>query len=264
MSTVIYQVDAFTDTPFGGNPAGVCLLDEAASESWMQKVATEMALSETAFLVREDQNYNLRWFTPVAEVDLCGHATLASAHFLAENGHISIGSAVTFNTASGQLKATVSTDGSIKMDFPSEEASDIEITPAIRQAVGLPIVNAGRNRIDFIVEVESEEALTSFVPDHSLITKLDSRGLIMTSRATSPKIDFVSRYFAPALGVPEDPVTGSTHCCLAPYWATRLGNSRLSARQLSQRGGSLTVEVSGDRVLLTGQAVTTMKVLLLV
>ena len=256
MSVTIYQVDAFSSKPFGGNPAGVCILEKLAADNWMQNVASEMALSETAFLVRGNGAYHLRWFTPAAEVDLCGHATLASAHVLVETGREKRGRQILFNTASGTLSAKVN-DEKVFLDFPSEPARPIEPSAKLQAAVGQKIVAAGRNRLDYLVEVESEDALASFVPDSSAISALDVRGLILTAGSTT-EFDFVSRYFAPRFGILEDPVTGSTHCCLTPYWSAKLGKDSLRARQLSSRGGTLDVAMVGDRVSIGGNAVTTM------
>lgn len=263
MAQTIYQVDSFTSVPFRGNPAAVCLLEAPADDVWMQNVAAEMALSETAFVVPVENEYDLRWFTPVAEVDLCGHATLAAAHILIEKEMADRDGVVIFNTASGQLKATVKTDGSIALDFPAEPPTSVEADDSIRHAIDIPIVATARNRLDVLVEVDSQQNLLGFIPDGSSIADIDTRGLILTARSDDQEIDFVSRFFAPRLGIMEDPVTGSAHCGLGPYWAEKLAKSKLKARQLSQRGGDLCVELVRDRVLLTGHAVTTMKVLLL-
>lgn len=252
----IYQVDAFAEKIFEGNPAGVCILPGPAPEKWMQDVAMEMNLAETAFLCRREDGWNLRWFTPEVEVDLCGHATLASAHILWETGEILEGSEAVFFTKSGRLSA--SKDGEfITLNFPVEEDSPCDAPEAIKAALrGQDILYIGKNRIDYIVELQSEDIIRQLEPDLTVLKVLGCRGVIVTSRASMPGVDFVSRFFAPGAGIPEDPVTGSAHCCLGPYWQRRLGKSVLNAYQASKRGGRLRVEVKGDRVLIGGKAVT--------
>ena len=262
MSTTLYQVDAFTTVPFTGNPAGVCILNDPADPDWMQKVALEMSLSETAFLYREGDLFNLRWFTPWSEVDLCGHATLASAHVLHEKGIVESGYVVAFSTASGILRAEID-DQSVILDFPAEPAHDIEISDDLREIAQTQVVNAAANRLDHLLELESQVEVEKFSPDSAGIRRLGSRGLIVTAKSSDPRYDFVSRYFAPAFGIEEDPVTGSTHCCLGPYWAERLQKSTLQAAQLSKRGGSMEVRVGESRVFLSGSAVTVMELQLL-
>lgn len=251
----IYQVDSFTERAFGGNPAGVCILPGAADEKWMQNIAMEMNLSETAFLYRQGDIFELRWFTPEEEEKLCGHATLASAHILWETGMLRPGEKAVFRTISGILSA-VQRDGYIEMDFPSEAPNAADAPEILKQALGVPFLFAGRNRLDYIVEVGSEETVRKLDPDYSLLKKLDARGVIVTSRSDSPEFDFVSRFFAPVAGINEDPVTGSAHCCLAPYWGKLLGKTVMNACQVSSRGGILKVTVNGDRVLIAGKATT--------
>ena len=254
----IVQVDAFTSEPFAGNPAAVCVLKQAAADRWMQDVAREMNLSETAFLVPAGDGFHLRWFTPAVEVALCGHATVASAHVLWEDGHLTPGAQARFHTRSGLLTADRRGEW-IELDFPAkpEEAAD---PPAeLLSALGAKAVHVGRNQFDYIVEVESEAVLRALSPDHSMLRRLPVRGVIVTARASSSGFDFVSRFFAPGAGVDEDPVTGSAHCCLGPYWAARLGKSEFMAYQASARGGVVRVRVAGDRVLLGGQAVTVLR-----
>lgn len=254
--TRIAQVDAFTAEPFRGNPAGVCVLDEAKQDAWMQNVAAEMNLAETAFLrERPDGDYDLRWFTPVAEVDLCGHATLASAHQLWENGDLPEGQTARFHTKSGLLKAD-RRGGWIEMDFPATPEQSVQAPDGLLDALGEKARHVGRSRFDYLVELDSEEAVARLRPDFGLLAKLPVRGVIVTAPSASPESDFVSRFFAPAFGIDEDPVTGSAHCCLTPFWAARLGKDAMLARQISPRGGVLRVRLSGDRVLLGGQAVT--------
>jgi len=252
-------VDAFTARPFEGNPAAVCLLAAPAEESWMRQVARELNLSETAFLHREGGSFALRWFTPAAEVDLCGHATLASAHWLWESGAAAGAEAIAFETRSGTLTA-VRTGPWIAMDFPAKPASEAVPgaghAPKLAQALGTAPVAFAVSQFDALVEVASEAVVRALRPDVGALAALPYRGVIVTARASSPGFDFVSRFFAPAVGVPEDPVTGSAHCVLGPYWHRKLGKSDLLAYQASARGGVVRVGVRGDRVLLGGQAVT--------
>jgi PhzF family phenazine biosynthesis protein len=251
----IVQADAFTDEPFRGNPAAVMLLPKPTSETWMQNVAREMNLSETAFLVRRAEGFDLRWFTPAAEVDLCGHATLASAHVLWETGELARTETARFHTKSGVLTADCN-DPWIEMDFPAEAESECDAPDELLRGLGVDTLYVGRNRLDFLAEIESEEALRAVKPDFSSLRTLGTRGAMITARASTPGFDFVSRYFAPSFGVDEDPVTGSTHCCLAPYWAKRLGKDDMVGSQASERGGVVRVGVKGDRVILGGKAVT--------
>jgi len=258
MNQPIYQVDAFTSQPFQGNPAGVCLLPDPADEKWMGNVALEMNLSETAFLVRQLDSFNLRWFTPAAEVDLCGHATLASAHILWETGVLNASETARFYTRSGLLTAKLSGEW-IEMDFPSKPEQPAEPPPGLLEALGVRAQYVGRNQFDYIVELSNEAAVRSLQPDITRLKQVQARGVIVTSRAESPGFDFVSRFFAPAVGVPEDPVTGSAHCCLVPYWSQRLGKQALTAFQASPRGGVLRCRLAGERVILAGRAVTVLK-----
>lgn len=251
----VYQVDTFTDVIFKGNPAGVCILSRPAHEKWMQDISMEMNLSETAFLYRQEDGFNLRWFTPEEEVDLCGHATLASAHILWENGMLDTGDEAIFYTKSGKLMA--SKDGDyIVLDFPMEEDTQVAMPKVLELSLGVPILYVGRNRMDYIVEVEDEETVRDIEPNFEILKGLEARGVIVTSRSTDPKYDFVSRFFSPGAGIPEDPVTGSAHCCLAPYWEKRLGKKRFVAYQSSKRGGVLKVTTIGNRVNISGKAVT--------
>lgn len=258
MPLPIVQVDAFTAKPFAGNPAAVCVLPSAREASWMQNVAREMNLSETAFLVREADGYNLRWFTPVTEVDLCGHATLASAHVLWECGHLKPDQQARFHTRSGLLTSGKRGDW-IEMDFPVKAEEPADPPARLGEALGAPLKYVGRNTFDYLVEVDSESTLRSLKPNFSLLSQIPVRGVIVTARSESNGYDFMSRFFAPASGVDEDPVTGSAHCCLAPYWAKHLGKTEFMAYQASPRGGVLRVRLNGDRVLLGGQAVTVLR-----
>ncbi|GAC1378543.1 MAG: PhzF family phenazine biosynthesis protein [Ktedonobacteraceae bacterium] len=259
MGLTIYQVDAFTDRPFAGNPAAVCILAEPGDARWMQQVATEMNLSETAFLYKQENGFSLRWFTPVAEVELCGHATLASAHTLWEVGQLQANEQARFHTLSGLLTANHGEDGWIEMDFPAKCEEQADAPPSLLQALGVSASYVGKNVFDYLVEVGTEEEVRGMQPDMTLLAKVPVRGVMVTSRASSPRYDFVSRFFAPQVGVNEDPVTGSAHCCLAPYWSQRLGKSEMLAYQASARGGVVRVSVNGERVKLGGQAVTVMQ-----
>jgi PhzF family phenazine biosynthesis protein len=259
MAQPIVQVDAFTAKPFGGNPAAVCVLSEPRDEQWMQSVALEMNLSETAFLHPENSGYRLRWFTPTIEVALCGHATLASAHVLYESGTLERGIQARFHTKSGLLTADEE-NGWIKLDFPASPPQEVPAPPHIDKAIGSANIKyIGKSIFDYIVELESEEELRALKPNMGLLELLPARGVIVTAKSSDPQYDFVSRFFAPASGVPEDPVTGSAHCCLAPYWAQQLGKEEMLGYQASARGGVVKVAVRGERVLLYGQAVTVLR-----
>jgi len=253
----IYQVDSFAMRPFEGNPAAVCVLESPKDEEWMQNLAEEMNLSETAYLVKQDNGYSLRWFTPTAEVELCGHATLASAHILWEQGFLDESATAVFYTLSGELGARKTGDW-IEMDFPSEEANPCPIPDEIGRSLGVNAVFTGKNRMDWLIEVESEEVLRSLKPDYNLMMRVPSRGVIVTSSSDDPAYDFLSRFFCPWHGINEDPVTGSAHCCTGPYWREKLGKDELTAYQASKRGGTVKIKFSGDRVLLSGQAITVM------
>lgn len=258
MSLRITQVDSFTNRPFAGNPAGVCILPKAADEAWMLDVAREMNLAETAFLVRQRDGYDLRWFTPSVEVDLCGHATLASAHVLWEDGHLEPGAQARFHTKSGLLTAD-KRDSWIELDFPATPASRAEAPAGLVEALGAKPQFVGRSRFDYLVEIADEGTVRRLDPDLGAVARVQARGVIVTSRANKGKYDFVSRFFAPQSGVPEDPVTGSAHCALAPYWGEKLGKKELMAFQASARGGELRLRLEGNRVRLGGQAVTVLR-----
>lgn len=258
MGQRITQVDAFTATPFGGNPAAVCVLPAPGDAVWMQQVAREMNLAETAFLYRREDGFSLRWFTPAVEVDLCGHATLASAHVLWEEGHLTPDEPARFHTRSGLLTAT--RDGAwINLDFPATPAASADAPADLIEALGAPAVWLGKTPFDYLVEVESEATLRALAPDITRLARVPTRGVIVTSRGAAPEYDFVSRFFAPAVGINEDPVTGSAHSALTPYWAERLGKTAMTAYQASARGGVLRVRLNGERVVIGGQAVTTLR-----
>ncbi len=257
MGIKIFQVDAFTGRPFSGNPAAVCILPHPKDEQWMRQVAREMNLSETAFLLREGKEFRLRWFTPQVEVDLCGHATLASAHILWEEGYLKVGEA-RFLTRSGPLKA-VRRGEWIELDFPAEREEKAIPPPELERALGVVPKYVGKNRMDYLVEVESGKILREIQPDFFLLAGIPVRGVIVTAPSDSRESDFLSRFFAPRCGIPEDPVTGSSHCCLGPFWQARLKKNELTGGQVSFRGGSVHVRMEGDRVLIGGEAVTVLR-----
>jgi PhzF family phenazine biosynthesis protein len=259
MAQRITQVDAFTAKPFAGNPAAVCILPEPGGADWMQQVAREMNLSETAFLVKQEGRYDLRWFTPAIEVDLCGHATLASAHVLWEEGHLAADATARFHTRSGLLTATRDGDW-INLDFPVTPPQADTAPEGLLAALGLKsAVWIGKTVWDYFVEVADEAALRVLTPDFGELGAIPARGIIVTSRGATSEFDFVSRFFGPAVGINEDPVTGSAHCALAPYWAAKLGKTQMLAYQASPRGGTLRVRLAGARVMIGGQAVTTLR-----
>jgi len=253
-------VDAFTPRPFAGNPAAVCLLSEPADEQWMRNIAVEMNLAETAFLLPEKDGYRLRWLTPESEVDLCGHATLASAHFLWHDGHQAATSELRFYTRSGLLTARQK-DGMIWLDFPAKPAVEAPDPIGFGAALGTPALWVGRNEFDYLVEIGDEATLRALASNQGALVAVETRGIIVTSRARpGAEYDFVSRFFAPREGIPEDPVTGSAHTALAPYWAAKLGRTTLTGYQASRRGGFVRTVVQGNRVLLGGQAVVVSRV----
>lgn len=264
----LYIVDAFADRPFTGNPAAVCLSSSPVSEEVLQALGAEMNLSETAFVWPEGTAWRLRWFTPTMEVDLCGHATLAAAHILWETGALRPADTIEFVTLAGKLTARQAGRG-IELNFPAEPAIELpagESLGGLVEALRLshPPRAIARNRLDALVELEDEATIRALTPDFSALARLDVRGVIVTSRpgpatAEAMGIDFVSRYFAPAVGVAEDPVTGSAHCALGPWWAERLGRTRLTGAQVSDRGGVVGVVCEGERVLLSGTAVTVLR-----
>ena len=251
-------MDSFTNKPFAGNPAGVCILSEHRDDSWMQNVAREMNLSETAFLHKSDDGFDLRWFTPSLEVDLCGHATLASAHILWENGILNQNEQARFHTRSGLLTAERK-DQWIELDFPALPDKKVAAPKTLSKILGAKPRYVGKSRMDYIVEVDSEKTVRKMKPNTSQLAKLPFRGLIVTAPATSKPYDFVSRFFAPRVGIDEDPVTGSAHCCLGPYWQKRLGKNEFLAQQVSARGGVIRVRVCGKRVKISGEAVTVLR-----
>ncbi|MGA4877025.1 PhzF family phenazine biosynthesis protein [Streptomyces lydicamycinicus] len=253
-----FIVDAFTDRPFAGNPAGVCLLDQPADAAWMQRVAAEFNLSETAFVHRTAENtYGLRWFTPTVEVDLCGHATLATAHVLHTTRSATPDAPLHFTTLSGALTARQHSQGAISLDFPADAPTATPVPPLLAEALGAEPQWTGRARHDLLVELQDAATVRDLTPDIAALADFSGRAVIVTASAPNDTDhDFVSRVFAPAAGIPEDPVTGAAHCVLAPHWAERLGRTALNGRQLSPRGGRVGVDLRDDRVTLLGHAVT--------
>jgi PhzF family phenazine biosynthesis protein len=253
----LYVVDAFTDRAFAGNPAAVCLLDRWPTEGWLRSVGREMNLAETAFLVRDRAfDYQLRWFTPAVEVALCGHATLASAHALWENGHTPRRVPLTFHTKSGPLTATPNGNGEIELDFPARPASPTKPPAGLLPALGVKAAGVGWNGDDYLVVLKTAAAVRAVRPDFRKLAAVKCRGVIVTARSRDRAHDFVSRFFAPAAGIDEDPVTGSAHCCLAEYWGEKLGKDVMTGYQASARGGVVRVTRRGGRVGLGGRAVT--------
>jgi len=257
--TRITQVDAFTNRPFAGNPAAVCILPKPAQPAWMLNIARETNLAETAFLVPQRDGFDLRWFTPAVEVDLCGHATLASAHVLWEDGRLEPNEQARFHTKSGLLTAD-RRDSWIELDFPATPPAAAPPPSGLIEAIGAKATFVGRSRFDYLVEVENEATVRGLTPDLTAVSRVPARGVIVTSRTNGKSdYDFVSRFFAPQSGVPEDPVTGSAHCALTPYWSAKLGKQELVAYQASPRGGELRLRLAGDRVRLGGQAITVLR-----
>lgn len=255
----LFCVDAFTDRVGSGNPAGVCLLEQPADPAWMQMIAREMNHSETAFVVRQKDGFSLCWFTPRIEIELAGHPTLAAAHILWEEGYLREDEPARFFTKSGLLLAKKNGD-LIELDFPQEPEEPALAPEDLTGALGVQPCYSGKNRFDWLIEVETEREVRDLAPDFLRLAKIPLRGVIVTARAATPGFDFVSRFFAPAVGVNEDPVTGSAHCCLAPFWQKRLKKDPLAALQVSERGGVLRVRVDhAGRVKIAGKAVTVWK-----
>lgn len=252
------QVDAFTDRAFAGNPAAVCLLEDERDSQWMQAVATEMNLSETAFVRPQADGFELRWFTPAVEVDLCGHATLAAAHVLWTEGILHCDDIVRFHTRSGVLQCARHGD-LIEMDFPATVAEPLQVDEGLAEALGVEPSWVGGSKFDRLVLVESAEILRTMQPDFARLQAVPVRGVIVTSASDDQRFDFLSRFFGPAVGIDEDPVTGSAHCCLGPFWSERLDKTEMTAFQASARGGIVYVRVAGERIFLGGNAVTVLR-----
>lgn len=258
MGLPIYVVDSFTNKPFGGNPAGVCFLEAPRPDEWLQAVAAEINHTATAFVIpRSNGNdYDLRWFTATTELSLCGHGTLASAHLLWETGRVPLNQTIRFHTKTAFLVAS-RTSENMMIDLPATPARAIPVPDGLVEALnGVEVRFTGQNQMDYIVELANEEAVRSLQPDLALIKKLPVRGVVVTGQATTPGLDFVSRFFAPSIGFSEDSVTGSAHTTLGPYWQEKLGKSSFVAYQASVRGGRVPLLVEGDRVFLGGEAVT--------
>ncbi len=260
MGIKIYHVDTFADSPFTGNPAAVCLMEEPKDETWMQQVAFEQKLSETAFVYRQEKDFLLRWFTPVMEVDLCGHATLATAHILWQQGILPTSEKAQFITKSGLL--TAKRDGDlIELDFPILETIPVTLSEEFTHALGLANMvpkYVGKYGAKHLIEVDSDETIKALKPDFQALSRLPGRGVCVTALSTSTEYDIISRYFAPWAGVNEDPVTGTAHCCLGPFWGRRLGKNRLKGYQASERGGIVYMNLQGNRIGIAGHAITTM------
>jgi PhzF family phenazine biosynthesis protein len=254
----MFTVDSFTARAFAGNPAAVCFPPGPRSDIWLQNVAREMNLSETAFLWPEGDGFRLRWLTPTVEVDLCGHATLASAHILWQTGRLEPGVEAKFQSRSGLLTASLDGDW-INLNFPARPPVEGAPPPNLLPALGAKALWVGYNGMDFLVQVESEAAVRALQPDHAALRSVGARGVIVTAHSSDRNFDFVSRFFAPGAGIDEDPVTGSAHCCLGPFWQERLGKQRMVGYQASARGGIVRTTVQGDRVILGGQAVTVLE-----
>jgi PhzF family phenazine biosynthesis protein len=261
MSMPLLHIDAFTAEAFRGNPAAVCLLDAPRADLWMQQVAAEMNLSETAFVEPRADGFHLRWFTPVAEVNLCGHATLATAHALWETGRLPKTEIARFHTRSGVL--TAAHDGQwIELNFPVVAPEAVAPPAGLIEGLGLAATDVryvGRGGTDYVVEVSTEATVRGLRPDFVRLGSVECRGVTVTSASADESCDFVSRFFAPKVGINEDPVTGSAHCRLVPYWSARLGRTEMQAHQVSARGGVLRVRLDGDRVRMAGQAVTVLR-----
>ncbi len=252
MKQKIYQIDAFTNKVFSGNPAAVCILEQWIDESLMYNIAAENNLAETAFVVKNEDQYEIRWFTPTIEVDLCGHATLASAFVLfeyyGESGKIDF-----FSSRSGTLVVGKSEDGQLTLDFPSDNLEEVLQTERLSEAIGKGPLKAFKGSTDYMLVYTNQNEIINIKPDFRALSDVDARGVIVT--APGDNVDFVSRWFGPNSGIDEDPVTGSAHTTLTPYWSKELGKTTLTARQLSKRGGDLTCEYLGDRVKISGHAV---------
>jgi PhzF family phenazine biosynthesis protein len=251
----LYHVDAFTERPFEGNPAAICILNDTRPAAWMQSVAAEMNLSETAFVRRLGKDYELRWFTPTIEVDLCGHATLASAHVMWREGFVREDESVRFQTKSGALTCSRA-GGVIEMDLPAIPFAEDQAPPSLIDSLGIRPTYTGASKF-YLFLVDSEAIVRAVQPNFEALRHIaGSRGVIVTSPSSDPRFDFISRFFAPGAGIDEDPVTGSAHCCLAPFWSERLGKSAMIGFQASRRGGVVHARLVNDRVVLGGKAVT--------
>lgn len=258
MGISLFQVDAFTDQPFRGNPAAVCILPELRTDAWMQDVAREMNLPETAFVLKQNDYFHLRWFTPTMEVDLCGHATLATAHTLWEAGLLAPEEIARFHTRSGLLTAALRNE-EIELDFPATPDHPTNAPEGLEEALGATALYVGKSDFDYLVQLASEESVRSLRPSFAQLKDIPTRGIIVTSAGDASEYDFVSRFFAPRAGIDEDPVTGSAHCCLGPFWSRQQGKTEFLAYQASERGGIVRVRLHDERVLLLGRGVTVLR-----
>lgn len=255
----LYTVDSFAEAPFRGNPAGVCFLMGKQTSAWMQQIAREMNLSETAFFMQSERGYHLRWFTPTTEVELCGHATLAAAHIIWETGMLAHEEEILFETLSGDLRARVH-EGWIELDFPAETPVPCDLPPGLVEALGCSSPKAMlKNRFDYFLVFDEESEIEAMAPDFRALGGIETRGVVVTSLSQQPGIDYKCRFFGPAVGVDEDPVTGSAHCAIGPYWAGILERKTVNGFQSSERGGMVQVALAGERALLRGKAVTVMQ-----
>jgi len=255
MKLQLFQADAFAASLFKGNPAAVVPLDEWLSDEILQLIAAENNLSETAFFIPENDHYHIRWFTPKSEVALCGHATLATAHILFNELNFK-GESISFNSKSGILTVRKTND-KLQLDFPADIVQPVESNPLFTQALGIDALASFKGRTDYLLLFESEEMIRQMKPDFQLLYQIGARGIMVTAKGN--EVDFVSRFFAPGVGIDEDPVTGSAHTSLVPFWSSRLNKTEMIALQLSERGGQLWCTISGDRVLIAGNAVTYLK-----
>ena len=253
MKIKIYQIDAFSDQIFRGNPAAVCLLDDWLEEPKMQLIAAENNLAETAFVIQKDRNYSIRWFTPEVEVDLCGHATLAAAHVLFNHENYK-SSSIKFNTKNSGLLKVKRSGKMLELDFPADRIKKVAPSDSLIDSIGLKPIEVYKGKTDYLLIYDSQQEIESLKPNFNLLSASNSRGVIVSARGQD--VDFVSRFFAPQVGIDEDPVTGSAHTTLTPYWANKLNKTVLTAQQLSKRKGELICQWDGDRVKISGQAVT--------
>lgn len=253
MKQTLYQIDAFTDSTFGGNPAAVCILNEWLEDSLMQKIALENNLSETAFAVKKNGLYEIRWFTPTVEIDLCGHATLATAFVLFRYFETDKKIIELISHRSGSLKVTLENTGKLTLDFPIDVPKITDENLALNNAIGKTPKKSFKSSFDYMLVYDSQKEIESIQPDLNALSKIETRGVIVTSPGEN--VDFVSRYFAPASGIDEDPVTGSAHCTLTPYWKERLNKETLTAKQVSKRVGELSCKLKEDRVYISGKCV---------
>lgn len=248
-------INTFTEQAFKGNPAAVCFLSDEKESSWMQTVAKELNLPTTAFIWFINDEYHLRWFTPSVEIPICGHGTLASAYFLWEKRYVDKARSIPFHTKSGVIKAQL-IDGWIQLQFPAIIEQNVVAPELLIKALGVEPVYVGKSRLDYLVEVESEEIVRNLKPNIDLIAQLPVRGVIVTSHSNANEFDFVSRFFSPAQGIIEDYVNGSSHCCLGPYWKNKLHKTDFTAYQASERGGIIKIKVLGDEIFLSGKSIT--------